>query len=158
VGGAGLGYYSGQGGQSQAGYNQGNFGQGGSAEFGGYGQSWRGQQQGRGFRGRGPRGYQRSDERLEEEVNQALMDDDDIDADEVQVEVSNGEVTLTGTVADRQQKRCAEDCAERVSGVTEVQNHLRVRREDSSRGRSGETSKSQSASSSSGTGASASKK
>lgn len=95
----------------------------------GYGQG-QSQRQGRGFRGRGPKGYQRSDERITEEVNQALMDDDDIDAENIEVSVKDGEVTLTGFVCDRDAKRCAEDCAEDVSGVKEVQNHLRVKREE----------------------------
>jgi hypothetical protein len=42
------------------------------------------------------------------------------------VRVSNAEVTLTGTVRDRQDKRLAEDLAEPVSGVREVHNQLRV--------------------------------
>ena len=71
----------------------------------------------------------RSDERITEEVNQALADDDDIDASEIEVSVSSGEVTLSGTVPDRMTKRAAEDCAERVSGVTEVQNHVRGNRQ-----------------------------
>ena len=40
--------------------------------------------------------------------------------------MSNGEVTLTGTVDDRQAKRLAEDIAESVSGVREVHNQIRV--------------------------------
>ena len=55
------------------------------------------------------------------------MDDDDIDASEIAVEVANGEVTLTGTVSSRQEKRAAEDAVEQVPGVREVQNHLRVK-------------------------------
>jgi hypothetical protein len=35
-------------------------------------------------------------------------------------------VTLTGTVEDRNAKRTAEDVAESVSGVQEVQNQLKV--------------------------------
>jgi hypothetical protein len=36
-------------------------------------------------------------------------------------------VTLTGTVTSREQRRRAEDIAESVSGVTHVQNNLRVK-------------------------------
>ena len=54
------------------------------------------------------------------------MDDDDIDATEIAIEVKSGEVTLTGTVNSREEKRAAEDIAEQSPGVREVQNHLRV--------------------------------
>ncbi|MFC4172280.1 BON domain-containing protein [Microvirga sp. GCM10011540] len=77
-------------------------------------------------RGRGPRGYQRSDERIREDVNDRLTDDPHLDASEVEVSVSNREVTLTGTVNSRFEKRHAEDLAESVSGVTHVQNNLRI--------------------------------
>jgi hypothetical protein len=40
--------------------------------------------------------------------------------------VTNAEVTLTGTVNNRNDKRRAEDIAESVSGVTNVENRLRV--------------------------------
>jgi len=42
------------------------------------------------------------------------------------VKVTGGVVTLTGTVEDRNTKRMAEDLAESVSGVQEVQNQLKV--------------------------------
>jgi osmotically-inducible protein OsmY len=38
------------------------------------------------------------------------------------VNVSDGVVTMSGTVEDRNAKRMAEDLAESVSGVQEVQN------------------------------------
>ncbi|QFU17256.1 BON domain-containing protein [Microvirga thermotolerans] len=79
------------------------------------------------FRGRGPKGYQRSDERIREDVNDRLTDDPHIDASEIEVGVSNREVTLNGTVQSRFEKRHAEDIAESVSGVVHVQNNLRVR-------------------------------
>ncbi len=77
-------------------------------------------------RGRGPRGYQRSDERIREDVNDRLTDDPLLDASGIEVEVSGAEVTLSGTVQRREDKRRAEDVAERVSGVAHVQNNLRV--------------------------------
>ncbi|KAA0598562.1 osmotically-inducible protein OsmY [Azospirillum lipoferum] len=78
-------------------------------------------------RGRGPRGYSRSDERVREDVSDRLTDDAYIDASDIEVSVSGGEVTLTGMVPDRNTKRRAEDVAESVSGVSHVQNNLRVR-------------------------------
>jgi hypothetical protein len=78
-------------------------------------------------RGRGPKGYTRSDDRIREEVCDRLTDDPVVDASDVEVNVSNCEVTLSGTVDNREERRRAEDCAERVSGVTHVQNNLRVK-------------------------------
>jgi hypothetical protein len=77
-------------------------------------------------RGRGPRGYQRSDERIREDVCEALTEADDVDASGIDVQVASGVVTLTGTVDGRFAKRRAEDLADTVSGVREVQNHLRL--------------------------------
>ena len=78
-------------------------------------------------RGRGPKGYRRSDERIKEDVNDRLGDDYYIDASDIEVMVENQEVTLTGTVTNRNDKRRAEDIAESVSGVTNVENRLRVK-------------------------------
>lgn len=77
-------------------------------------------------RGRGPKGYRRSDARITEDVNDRLSDDYYLDASEVSVAVSEGEVTLSGTVNNRWDKRRAEDLAESVSGVNNVENRLRV--------------------------------
>jgi osmotically-inducible protein OsmY len=79
-----------------------------------------------GHRGRGPRGYQRSDQRILEDVNDRLTEDPDVDASDIEVRVENREVTLSGTVNSRFEKRHAEDVAESVSGVAHVQNNLRV--------------------------------
>jgi osmotically-inducible protein OsmY len=99
----------------------------GGSRFGGYGQQ-ASDYRGRGYRGRGPRGYARSDERIREDVNDRLTDDWMLDASDIEVEVSNCEVTLSGEVASRSDKRHAEEIAESVSGVRDVQNNLRVRR------------------------------
>jgi osmotically-inducible protein OsmY len=79
------------------------------------------------FRGRGPRGYTRSDDRIQEDVNDRLTDDWSLDASDVEVSVSNCEVTLNGQVSSRDDKRHAEDLVDSVSGVRHVQNNLRVR-------------------------------
>ena len=78
-------------------------------------------------RGRGPKGYRRTDARIQEDVNDRLADDSYLDASDVEVAVENGEVTLSGLVDSRQARRRAEDLAEQVSGVSYVQNNLRVR-------------------------------
>lgn len=78
------------------------------------------------FFGRGPKNYARSDERIREDVSEALYRDGDVDASEIEVEVKAGEVTLNGTVEDRQMKRQAEECIWEVTGVKDVTNLLRV--------------------------------
>jgi osmotically-inducible protein OsmY len=78
------------------------------------------------YRGRGPRAYKRGDERIWEDINDRLTDDPYVDASDIEVSVSNGEVTLSGTVDSRAVRRRAEDIAEEVSGVTHVQNNMRV--------------------------------
>lgn len=77
-------------------------------------------------RGKGPKNYQRSDDRIKEDVNDKLSDDWGIDASDIDVEVNNGEVTLSGTVNSRNAKRRAEDIVEMISGVRNVENRIRV--------------------------------
>ena len=78
------------------------------------------------YSGRGPKGYTRSDDRIKEDVCDRLTDDPEVDASNIEVSVANCEVTLSGTVDSREAKRRAEDCAENVSGVRNVQNSIRV--------------------------------
>ena len=78
-------------------------------------------------RGRGPRNYTRSDERIREDINDRFTDNDYLDASEIEVEVSSGDITLSGTVDTRYEKRLAEDVAERVSGARNVENRIRVK-------------------------------
>ncbi len=77
-------------------------------------------------RGRGPGDYTRSDERIREDANDRLTDHPLVDARQISVTVDEGEVTLTGTVSTRVEKRRAEDCVDDISGVKHVQNNLRV--------------------------------
>jgi osmotically-inducible protein OsmY len=77
-------------------------------------------------KGKGPKNYQRSEERIREDVSDRLSDDPYLDASDIEVKVSGNEVILTGTVDSREAKRRAEDVAESVSGVKNVENHLRV--------------------------------
>ena len=83
------------------------------------------------FRGRGPRGYTRSDDRIEEDINDRLTDHPYIDASDIEVDVSNGEVVLSGTVDRRHAKRLAEEICENISGVKNVENRMRVKDTDS---------------------------
>lgn len=79
--------------------------------------------------GHGPKGYKRSDERIREDVCDALMMHPDIDASELEIRVSDGEVTLSGTVQDRSDKFLAEQLSEGIAGVRDVTNSIRVQRE-----------------------------
>ena len=90
-------------------------------------------------RGRGPKGYTRSDARIREDVNDRMTDDGWLDASDIEVQVSSSEVTLTGEVNSRQEKRRAEDIAEAVSGVKHVQNNLRVKDHSSTSASEGST-------------------
>jgi len=79
-------------------------------------------------RGKGPRTYQRSDERIREDVNDVLYEDAYVDASEIEVEVKDGEVLLTGTVENKLQKRRAEDLLQDLRGIRHLENRLRVRK------------------------------
>ena len=92
-----------------------------------YGDTSRYGWQGQNYAGRGPRGYQRSDERIREEVCDRLTDDPRIDASDIEVHMKGGEITLSGSVRTREEKRFTEDLVERITGVREVNNDLRVR-------------------------------
>jgi osmotically-inducible protein OsmY len=81
-------------------------------------------------RGRGPKGYRRSDERLKEIICERLTEDPFIDASDITVDVSNGAVTLQGSVLARPQKHAAEDLVAEVAGVAEIHNELRVGSDD----------------------------
>ena len=78
-------------------------------------------------RGKGPRNYQRRDERILEDINDRLCDNPYMDASEIDVSVSDGDVVFSGSVEDRKSKRLAEDIGDSVSGVKNVENRLRVR-------------------------------
>jgi len=84
--------------------------------------------------GRGPKGYRRSDERVKEEISDLLTSHHEVDPSEVEIKVSNCEVTLTGTVNSREEKRLIEDLVSQIQGVNDVTNQLHVQpSHDSSR-------------------------
>lgn len=80
-------------------------------------------------RGKGPKGYKRSDDRIQEEICERLTHHPLIDASLIDVTVADREVTLTGEVDDRRMRHLAEDIVDEVSGVGEIHNQLRVRRQ-----------------------------
>jgi hypothetical protein len=78
------------------------------------------------FTGRGPEGYRRSEEAIRTDVCERLTRHGQLDASRIRVQVENGEVILEGQVDSRTAKRMAEDTAESVMGVRDVQNRLRI--------------------------------
>ena len=78
------------------------------------------------YTGKGPQGYQRSDERVYEDVCDRLTENGHLDASNIRVQIEKGEVTLEGTVMDRRSKRLAEEIAESARGVRDIHNRLRV--------------------------------
>jgi hypothetical protein len=77
--------------------------------------------------GRGPKGYQRGDDRIRADICDRLMQGW-MNAEDVEVQVKDGNVTLSGTVRSRDEKRAIEDLAEAVLGVKDVDNNIRVNR------------------------------
>lgn len=86
------------------------------------------------FTGMGPKNYQRSDDRIFEDICDRLLMHGQIDARDVVVDVKDGEVTLRGIVDTRSQKHMAERTAEDVYGVIQVNNDLKVRQDLARRG------------------------
>lgn len=78
------------------------------------------------FSGRGPRGYQRSDERIREDVCELLTRHGQIDATSMEVEVHQGTVILRGMSDSGRTRRLTEELVEDVPGVRDVENQLRV--------------------------------
>ncbi|MDY7228289.1 BON domain-containing protein [Hyalangium rubrum] len=77
--------------------------------------------------GKAPKGYVRSDERIREDVCERLMYSP-YDASEVEVTVTGGEVTLSGTVRHRAEKWGIEDVIEDVVGIHDIHNQIRIQR------------------------------
>lgn len=102
-------------------------------------QQGRQQQRGLGFRGVSPKNVQREDNQIKDEVITRLTEHDDIDPTEIQVEVKGGEVTLTGTVDDRQAKLLIEHITGNVIGVKDVKNEIRVSQQQRNENGTGNT-------------------
>jgi osmotically-inducible protein OsmY len=97
----------------------------GGTYSGGFGGGFGGQGQ-REFSGRGPKGYVRSDERIREDVCERLSEGH-LDASDIDVQVKDGEVTLSGQVSDRRTKRLVEELLDNIKGIRDVENKLKVR-------------------------------
>lgn len=77
--------------------------------------------------GKGPRNWKKSDERIKEEICEALYYDRFVDASDIDVSVEDGVVYLRGWVESRDAKREAEKCIEDVVGVFDIRNELHMR-------------------------------
>jgi hypothetical protein len=77
--------------------------------------------------GKGPRGWQRTDDRLLDQVSEALARHPAIDASDLEVAVDGSRVILRGEVSDQRTRQLAKECAEGIAGVDDVQDQLRVR-------------------------------
>lgn len=87
--------------------------------------------------GRGPRNALRPDSLIAEELSERLRDDELLDASEILVGVEGGQVLLTGEVPERWMKHRAEDIADGLRGVKEIENRIRVDNGSGSLGRGG---------------------
>lgn len=88
---------------------------------------------------RAPKGYNRSDERIREDICDRLGRTAGVDPSDVEVTVREGQVKLSGQVRDRGQKFRMETLAEEISGVKDVDNQIRVQRGDTNKSSSGGT-------------------
>ena len=76
------------------------------------------------FSGLGPKNYSPSDERIMEKLCDELIDNPFIDASEIEVEVKDSVVELSGFVLDKWMKYDVEELAERIAGVKNVISNL----------------------------------
>lgn len=82
------------------------------------------------FTGHGPKNFKRSDDRIYQEVCDALMKDREVDASTIGVKVQAGTVFLSGKVKSRQVKKLAERVIEDLPGVKDVRNELTILKTD----------------------------
>jgi hypothetical protein len=77
-------------------------------------------------RRQGTRNATRPDSLIAEELNERFRDDELLDASEILLSVENGRVVLTGEVPERWMKHRAEDIADGLRGVVDIDNRIRV--------------------------------
>ncbi|WP_437942397.1 BON domain-containing protein [Sorangium sp. So ce341] len=78
------------------------------------------------YAGSGATGEERSDEQIREDVCELLAEHDQLDTADIQVEVRDAEVRISGTVDSDVLKEMAEEVAGAVSGVKRIVNALRA--------------------------------
>lgn len=77
--------------------------------------------------GRPAKAYVRPDGSIREDVCECMAGDPLLDSSAIDVEVENGDVTLTGAVADPSELHRAGSVAEQVHGVKSVDNQLEIK-------------------------------
>jgi osmotically-inducible protein OsmY len=77
---------------------------------------------------RGPKNYQRSDERILEDVSERILHSAHVDASEVTVTVRDGIVTLEGTVPELWMKHAIENISFITFAVVDVENRIKAPR------------------------------
>lgn len=83
-------------------------------------------QEKRDYSGVPPKGYARSDARILEDVQEALMKSRRVNPSDISVSVESGIVTLEGVVPTRLMKKASETVCEKVSGVKDVHNKITI--------------------------------
>jgi hypothetical protein len=81
-----------------------------------------------GHRGKGPKNYKRTDEKIVDDVSEALYRNTFVDASRIEVHVDKGIVTLKGFVSEREQKKEAERAIDHLPGVEDIFNELHVQK------------------------------
>lgn len=79
----------------------------------------------RDHRGKGPRNYQRTDERILEDIIDNVSSKG-LDVSDVEIRIDKGEVSLSGSMPGKLSRRVLEDVVEDVAGVRHVENGIRV--------------------------------
>jgi osmotically-inducible protein OsmY len=106
-------------------------------------------------RGKAPRGYKRSDERIREDICERMMDNGELDASDVEIEVHEGVVKLSGNCSCRHSKNAIEEIVDGVSGVNDIDNQIKVKRSNGKDDESSSSTSTTSQSAKSGIGAAA---
>lgn len=79
------------------------------------------------YTGIGPKNYFRRDASIREDICERLKWDPEVDASNISVDVSNGIVTLEGSVDSRHAKRRAEFISDHVTGVIDIHNRISIK-------------------------------
>jgi len=76
----------------------------------------------------GDQGVNEDERRITHEIHQAILDDPSLSAaaQDIQVTIKDGVVTLRGPVQSRQEKAQVAAAAQRVSGITRIDNRLDI--------------------------------
>ena len=72
----------------------------------------------------------RPDERLHQDILEAFADHEELESDEINVEIRNGMVTLSGYVPDGWMRNFAEDLVRPIVGVKHIDNDIQTQKRD----------------------------